>query len=671
MLNPNMPDPDLPIFSEAWADLGLILSDSDKAISTFGIQSPLQVHWVQDQGVQVKVNEQITLVPISVFEATWQALLHNKIINMNQIPLPDGYRSDVMASILALLPYVGYTTRPEVALFLKGQTFTHVQLSKGYEAGIQGGIRWSGQASAPPLVYFITDHTRTQGANNPYTDRWVGDVFHYCGAGLEGDQALVRGNLALKTNMDLDFPVFGFERRGKDKYVYIGQFKVEGMDQEQQHDSTGKLRKVYMFRMRHIGPLRRPIQSTLADNPVTQKEWALRESAGNDLTVSSPPPMRPDLAAVHSEFSSALKASYVAFGSRHDEIVRSFVASLATKRLVILTGLSGSGKTQIALRFGDWLGKERFLLVPVRPDWTGAEALFGYEDALQPVNQGHRAWHVPDVLAFILKAVSDPKYPYLLVLDEMNLAHVERYFADVLSGMESGEPCVPNLHQDLDGYWRIAVGAAPKVPLPTNLFIVGTVNVDETTYMFSAKVLDRANTFEFRVASADLSLHAHKPLSCDPGDPELVRGFLAIAQNDDWHLVHPATDIQVFTDHLRRLHQLLASEGFEFGHRVFYEAVRFAAMLEAAGDIRVEHMLDLQVIQKVLPRLHGTRRRLEPVLSTLGQFCFDLTCGGGDGAERFDPLHPSTIEPRLPLSLGKVQRMVRSLRANQFTSFTE
>ena len=85
----------------------------------------------------------------------------------------------------------------------------------------------------------------------------------------------------------------------------------------------------------------------------------------------------------------------------------------------------------------------------------------------------------------------------------MNLAHVERYFADMLSGMESMQPCLPNLSFQ-NGSWRMHPSKEEKLPYPRNLFIVGTVNVDETTYMFSPKVLDRANTLEFRVGTSDL-----------------------------------------------------------------------------------------------------------------------------------------------------------------------
>lgn len=382
-----------------------------------------------------------------------------------------------------------------------------------------------------------------------------------------------------------------------------------------------------------------------------------------------------DLAAVHADFSRALRRGNITFGSSHDEIARSFLAALATKPFVILTGLSGSGKTQLAMKLGEWFGERRYLVVPVRPDWTGAEAMFGYEDALlPPTDDGRGAWHVPEAFEFILQAARDPHYPHLLVLDEMNLAHVERYFADVLSGMESRLPVLPNVVRDNQtGYWRQSP-ELPKIPIPANLFVAGTVNVDETTYMFSPKVLDRSNTFEFRVDTEDLSQHALRPRRIDPGSPELVRGFLAIATDDSWHIDHPAGTLTTFIEHLLTLHRLLAEGAFEFGHRVFYEAVRYASMLDAAGDPDPLHALDLQIMQKVLPRIHGSRRRLEPTLCGLARFCFELRFDPGSvmsgPATSFDPTLVREEVPRLPKAFDKVRRMTMDLRANQFTSFT-
>jgi 5-methylcytosine-specific restriction protein B len=258
----------------------------------------------------------------------------------------------------------------------------------------------------------------------------------------------------------------------------------------------------------------------------------------------------------------------------------------------------------------------------------------------------------------------------------MNLAHVERYFADALSGMESREAaCIPNLRVGSDGVWREASGDLPLLPFPRNLAVIGTVNVDETTYLFSPKVLDRANTFEFRVQTADLQDTARRPVDLTPGDPSLVRGFQVIASSDEWHLQNPAPWADDFSDQLRVLHKLLAEASLEFGHRIYFESMRFAAMHVAAGEPSLEAALDRQVLQKILPRLHGARRRLEATLCALGRYCQDLAYEPGSaypGAPiTFDPTRADQEVAKLPSSLDKIRRMTLTLRANQFTSFTD
>lgn len=381
-------------------------------------------------------------------------------------------------------------------------------------------------------------------------------------------------------------------------------------------------------------------------------------------------PVKADIRAAIGGFSSALRAAHVDFGTKHDELAAAFVCSLLAKPFVILTGLSGSGKTQIAVRFGEWLGEGRLHVAAVRPDWTGSEALFGYEDALRPKSEdGRAAWVVPAPLAFILGAHRDPEHPYLLVLDEMNLAHVERYFADVLSGMESGLDCLPNL--ELDGEtWRMKKGPQTGIPFPSNLYIVGTVNVDETTYMFSPKVLDRANTFEFRVSTQDLVAQRQRPTNARPGEMEVVRGLLELSRSGS---IASDEDLNTLGKHLRTLHRFLSRHHFEFGHRVFQEALRFGAFALAAGFPEVNAVLDRIVMQKVLPRLHGSRRRLELPLLGLASFCMQLPEEVESDKELSSKVEALTsVETALlPLSSDKVRRMLYALQVNQFASYTE
>jgi 5-methylcytosine-specific restriction protein B len=251
----------------------------------------------------------------------------------------------------------------------------------------------------------------------------------------------------------------------------------------------------------------------------------------------------------------------------------------------------------------------------------------------------------------------------------MNLAHVERYFADFLSGVESRLPVLPNLIRDVDGEWRIDPDDQEKLAIPRNLLVIGTVNVDETTYMFSPKVLDRANSLEFRVRTDDLPENPSVPIKVPPGPPRVVTALLQGALDDAFHLKHPANGDDSFESCLRELHSVLSRFGSEFGYRSFYEAVRFAAVYAALGDESWQHALDLQVMQKILPRLHGGRRKLERILAAVGLFCFDLS---SDQAKVFDPLAPAEGEtPKLPISFDKIQRRMESLRANQFASFAE
>ncbi len=340
--------------------------------------------------------------------------------------------------------------------------------------------------------------------------------------------------------------------------------------------------------------------------------------------------------------------------------VAGFLAAALAKPFLILTGQSGSGKTQLALRLGEWCGEAangapRYLVVAVRPDWTGPEHLFGYQDALADAVKGRSVWAVPDTLEFLLRARSDPKYPYVLVLDEMNLAHVERYFADFLSGIESREPVLPSLDL-VDGVWVEEQGRR-RLPIPRNVIVVGTVNIDETTYLFSPKVLDRAFTFEFRVAGTDLDPALRRPTPAAPASDELLRSVAALLSDDAWHFAnaHPGQD-RLVSD-MRKLHELLSPARLEFGHRVLFEALRLAAIVGATGSEDSDESLDLITTTKLLPKIHGSRQRLETVLRSLGDFAKDSSDSG--------------VVPRLPLTAAKLERMLDVLVEAQFVSFTE
>ncbi|OBI82156.1 McrB family protein [Mycobacterium sp. E740] len=381
------------------------------------------------------------------------------------------------------------------------------------------------------------------------------------------------------------------------------------------------------------------------------------------VEVASRPPITspetPTPADLFHDFAVAVETSGLRFPAESN-LVRSFVSSLLAKPFAILTGLAGSGKTQLAMRLGEWFGtdnhgRHRHVVVPVRPDWTGPESIFGYEDALRTSASGAPVWFVPEAFEFVLRAASEPEHPYLLILDEMNLAHVERYFSDFLSGIESRRPVLPDLVFDEPSrQWILRDVEAQRLPLPRNLFVVGTVNVDETTYMFSPKVLDRAFTFEFRVSSDELDAELRRPTAAAAGEDHRVRAFASLAEKDDWHRVHPHPARDQIVSTLREAHAILAGANQEFGHRTLYEILRFSAFFAATGDTDSDTAIDLAMMQKILPKVHGSRRRVEPVLTALDA----LAQGTGPA-------------PRLPVTHHKIARMIDSIRANQFVSFAE
>jgi hypothetical protein len=364
------------------------------------------------------------------------------------------------------------------------------------------------------------------------------------------------------------------------------------------------------------------------------------------------------LRAAADEFAEAVVASGLVFSGINEDLPRAFLAALMAKRFVLLTGLSGSGKTQIARALGQWLGADvagpRHILIPVRPDWTTPEPLLGFEDALLPPHGGSRAWMAPAALQFMLRANADPYTPYLLVLDEMNLAHVERYFADVLSGLESGEPILPNLERRPNGYWYPKDAEPSLVPLPANLLIVGTVNVDETTYQFSPKVLDRSISFEFRVTTEELSRSLRALGAVAPGSPESLNSLLGVVSDADWHVDRSSVLSVDLGNYLAEVHERLSTIGLEFGHRSYREALRLAAILPECG-VPEESVTDMVVMSKILPRVHGSRRQLEPFLRWL-----EAEAVGTDQAK-----------PLMPLVARKTKRMLASLLVNQYAGFAE
>jgi hypothetical protein len=313
----------------------------------------------------------------------------------------------------------------------------------------------------------------------------------------------------------------------------------------------------------------------------------------------------PGVNYVEPEFASIV-ARIIEGGLRLDEqTIRRYHLSLRTRGFVVLSGLSGSGKTALATRYAEIVGAQS-LLVPVAPNWTTNEDLLGYVD---PFGGEYR--HTPFSEFLIAaqdeheQAVKDGRtaQPFHLILDEMNLARVEYYFAKFLSAMELRTPTAPAL---------IDLGGGLQVLLTPNLKFVETVNVDETTHGFADKVYDRAQLLEVPVDRAQLVLHTAGS----------AYQSLILAVWDAMRDVAP------------------------FGYRVLND---IATYVEEASTLGVgwQAAVDEQLLQKVLPKVKGTDPRI------------------GEALEQFVKL---TAEG-LPLSNDKASSMSASYRDHGFVSY--
>jgi 5-methylcytosine-specific restriction protein B len=342
------------------------------------------------------------------------------------------------------------------------------------------------------------------------------------------------------------------------------------------------------------------------------------------------------------------------------------VSSLLTKPFVILTGLSGSGKTKLAQAYVQWICQEesQYRIIPVGADWTNREPLLGYPNALKP-----EEYVKPDsgVIDLIMQANLNPELPHFLILDEMNLSHVERYFADFLSVMESNEEIPLYAEGTVDN------DVPSKLRVPPNLFIIGTVNIDETTNMFSPKVLDRANTIEFRINNNEMQgfLGTANDLNMKAllgKGVHMSQNFIGLSKNKSF----TNKDRDEINKTLLNFFGELQKTGAEFGYRSATEILRLINQLDTLNNkIATSEKIDIAIMQKLLPKLHGSRRKLSPILETLGSFC--LTEDLKVVKDVFDKVDFDYSNDKVlyPLSLEKIARMYKGAVDNGFTSYAE
>lgn len=298
-----------------------------------------------------------------------------------------------------------------------------------------------------------------------------------------------------------------------------------------------------------------------------------------------------------------------------------YIRSLLAKPFVILTGNSGTGKTRIATKFAEYMKQDDILsnslLVPVGADWTDNTKILGYYNPL--ANNGTGKYEKTPIFEFLEKAVENSNIPFFLILDEMNLSHVERYFSDFLSKME----LVDYKNKDKKTYFDIP--GYGLLEFPKNLFITGTVNIDETTYMFSPKVLDRANVIEFKPGKdtiLDTLLSDNSNNETEPSDPNAAESFMKLA-NEVRSGEIPENTVGLLNeihDILDSFYTELEKFGFEFAYRTIKEIRLYtiAACMTAEGEMPTSTQItDIQILQKILPKIHGNRKQIGDLLENL------------------------------------------------------
>jgi hypothetical protein len=401
--------------------------------------------------------------------------------------------------------------------------------------------------------------------------------------------------------------------------------------------------------------------------------------------------------------------------------------SVLPKPFLLLAGISGTGKTRFvreqakaaAIPYGMTKG-ENHCLVPVRPDWHEPSDLLGY---ISRIGSGGARFVTTDLLRFIVAAWKHAAHeasaskithralnticPYWLCLDEMNLAPVEQYFADYLSILETRRwkdgvyACEPLLkpaviQQQLDEEGRedlwVNLGLSDVddslssglrdyflengIPLPPNLIVAGTVNMDETTHGFSRKVIDRALTLDFGEFFPNDYQHYFEN---DKATAVKLLGFphiSEISKKDDLAGVAADSEGGETIAFLTAVNGVLAGTPFELAYRALNEALLAVVCFNPADESELQAVWDDFLMMKVLPRIEGDAEKLgsqdeKSLLTRLSDLLkekFTEIIAG-----RRDLLNQSLADggpvPTKCRSLKKLAWMQKRLADNGFTSY--
>lgn len=400
------------------------------------------------------------------------------------------------------------------------------------------------------------------------------------------------------------------------------------------------------------------------------------------------------------------------------------ISALRTKPFLLLAGISGTGKSRKVkelayltckrdgIHDADPTAPGNYLLIPVKPNWHDSTELLGYYSSITG------KYVLTDFIRFVWKAWINKKIPYFLCLDEMNLAPVEQYFAEYLSILEtrklikneasgeweiqSAELLSKKIFEGVDAYAKVSInnkdddGVRSKeepiytgediqiinflkkngLRLPENLFVIGTVNMDDTTHQFSRKVIDRAFTIEMNGDDlrsmfdvAETLAYQDEPLTLNEIRPLYVqaREVLEVLPNDS----------ETIKDEVPKMLNMINGEGifkdtpFRVSYRVQNELVLYYASIRPQGDLNPEQIKPYLVeafmavlLEKILPRVEGDEKALRCNMDGYSEILDNLK-------NYISELNPIEAERSALCKtlLSKIDEMNERVKSSYFTSF--
>ena len=409
------------------------------------------------------------------------------------------------------------------------------------------------------------------------------------------------------------------------------------------------------------------------------------------------------------EHKEGIHLQQIFYGDPSTEYIQSYLTALRTKPFMLLAGISGTGKSRIVRKLAQasttqkydkdedrWKDNrpENFELMQVKPNWHNSMDVVGFYSNIS------KKYEFTPFVEFVVKAWQHKDTPYFLCLDEMNLAPVEEYFAEFLSAIESrstdenGEYTTDPIIKPFKEFGkdvcedmlRHLLGEAHHtesnplaeqftekgLTLPPNLMVMGTVNMDETTFSFSRKVLDRAMSVEMNEVDYDKFLSGESeqfPLLKDIND-------LLVKRPQQASEVRDKIDSKRVISYLKTVNSLLDGTPFKLGYRAANEAMLYvAASRDFAGEkFSIYQALDEFTLMKILSRIEGDDNRLavdenNPILEAIGKD--SITDAGEDRINLLNCLR-AIVRKHIGSNTEtekKINIMYRTLEREHFVSY--